>query len=151
MTNVLKRYKVPKILLVEDNKADVLLIQKAIEKAGIKADIDHFKDGESVIDYVHRIGMYKNDAHDPDLILLDLNLVGSKLTGFDVLDTLKEHPDKRCIPVIILTSSSNSDDINSAYRKYANAYLVKPNDITELTDLMRTLDKFWLQISKLPV
>lgn len=149
MTVVLKRYAVPKILLIEDSKSDVLLIKKAIEKANIKANIDNIMDGEQALDYVFQIGIYK-DAEPPDLILLDLNLVGSKVSGFEILLTIKDHPEKKKIPIIILTSSENIDDVNQAYGEHANAYLVKPNDVSTFAEIVNTLEKFWFQLVKLP-
>lgn len=135
------------ILLIEDNPADVLLIQEAFKEARLGNRIAVAGDGEEALQYLHREGRFA-DARCPDLILLDLHL--PKRSGREVLAEIKNDPELSEIPVIILTTSSEDEDIHQAYRLHANCYLTKPVDIDSLLALVRGIDEFWLTLVKLP-
>jgi chemotaxis family two-component system response regulator Rcp1 len=104
-------------------------------------------DGEEAIHYLKKVGNYK-DAQTPDLILLDLNL--PKKDGREVLAEIKEDPMLKCIPVIILTTSSAQQDIANTYSHHANCYIMKPVDFNQFMNVIRTIEDFWLSIVKLP-
>jgi two-component system, chemotaxis family, response regulator Rcp1 len=135
------------ILLVEDNPADVLLIQEAFKEARIGNRISVARDGEEAIQYLRREGSFA-EAVRPDLLLLDLHL--PKRSGGEVLSEIKNDPELAEIPVIILTTSSEDEDIHQAYRLHANCYLTKPVDIDSFLALVCGIDQFWLTLVKLP-
>ena len=135
------------ILLVEDNPADVLLIQEAFKEARIGNRISVAADGEEALHFLQRKGTFAGAVR-PDLILLDLHL--PKRSGREVLAEIKNNPELAEIPVIILTTSSEDEDIHQAYRLHANCYLTKPVDIDSFLGLVRGIDQFWLTLVKLP-
>jgi len=135
------------ILLVEDNPGDVRLTEEAFEEARVSNEIHAVTRGKEALAYLRREGNYQN-VDRPDIVLLDLNLPG--LNGIDVLETIKDDPELRGIPVIILTSSTAEEDVVQGYEKHANAYLTKPVDADEFVDIARTIGEFWIQMVELP-
>jgi CheY-like chemotaxis protein len=135
------------ILLVEDNPGDVRLTKEALRGAKVANDLRVVGDGEEAIEYLRQRGRYV-DAPRPDIVLLDLNL--PRLDGRDVLIDIKSDPDLAKIPIIVLTSSSAEQDIQSAYELHANCYISKPVDFTEFIEAVRSLEGFWLRIVRLP-
>jgi two-component system, chemotaxis family, response regulator Rcp1 len=104
-------------------------------------------DGEEAILYLRKTGIY-SEAATPDLILLDLNL--PKKDGREVLAEIKSDPNLKCIPVIILTTSSAERDIMNTYAHHANCYIMKPVDFDQFIKVIRSIEDFWLSIVKLP-
>lgn len=135
------------ILLVEDNPGDVRLTEEAFKAARINNDLHTVTHGTDALDYLHKRGDYE-DATTPDIILLDLNLPG--LDGRAVLEEIKNAPQLKMIPVIILTSSQAEEDIEECYEAHANAYLTKPVDGDAFVALTRSIGEFWLQLVELP-
>lgn len=135
------------ILLIEDNPGDVRLIQEAFKNAEVYNNIDVQMDGESALEFLFRKGEYK-EAPRPDLILLDLNL--PKKDGREVLSIIKENPELKSIPVVILTTSTAEDDIIYTYNKHANSYITKPVDLDQFLQVAESIQNFWLNIVKLP-
>lgn len=135
------------ILLVEDNPGDIRLTQEAFKDGKIKNKLNIVMDGEEAILYLKKTGKYK-DVSTPDIILLDLNL--PKKDGREVLAEIKEDPNLKCIPVIILTTSSAQSDILSTYLRHANCYIMKPVDFDQFINVVRSIENFWLSIVKLP-
>lgn len=135
------------ILLVEDNPGDIRLTQEAFKDGKIKNKLNVVMDGEEAILYLTKNGQYEN-AETPDIILLDLNL--PKKDGREVLAEIKSNPQLKCIPVIILTTSSAQKDIVSTYSQHANCYIMKPVDFNQFITVIRTIESFWLSIVKLP-
>ena len=135
-----------KILLVEDNPADVRLTKEAIQKSEIVSQLDVVKDGVEAINYLKKI---KKDSHTdhPDLILLDLNL--PKKNGLEVLKEIKEDGELRRIPVVVLTISSNEEDLIKAYNLHANCFINKPLDIKEFYIIVEFICTFWFKVVKL--
>lgn len=142
----LQRNRPAKVLFVEDNPGDVRLTQQAFEDGGV-FDLHVVSDGEKALNFLNRQGEFSNAAL-PDLILLDLNL--PKKDGRQVLKEIKEDPALRSIPVIILTTSSAKDDIARCYNLYANCYITKPTGLTQFNEVIKTMEKFWLSIVRLP-
>jgi chemotaxis family two-component system response regulator Rcp1 len=136
-----------KLLLVEDNFADAELTREAFKEVSAEVNVDVelyvVKDGEEALVFLKKIE--DNPKTLPDLILLDINL--PKVNGFEVLKFIKTDPFLMIIPVIILTSSQNEEDVKKSYHLYANAYIVKPVDFEEFIRTMKGICEFWFNIS----
>jgi len=135
-----------KILLVEDNPADVRLTKQAIQKSELVSQLDVVKDG---VEAIHFLKKFKKDTHAvyPDLILLDLNL--PKKNGLEVLKEIKEDEDLKRIPVVVLTISSNEEDLLKAYNLHANSFIKKPLDIKEFYIIVEFICTYWFKVVKL--
>ena len=136
-----------KILLVEDNPGDVRLTKEALKDSKIYNHLSIVGDGMEAMAFLRREGGYA-DADRPDLILLDLNL--PKKDGRDVLKEIKEDPDLRRIPVVILTTSRSEQDIIKTYDLHANCYISKPVDLEQFVNVVKSIENFWFSIVKLP-
>jgi CheY-like chemotaxis protein len=136
------------ILLVEDSPADVDLTREALEDAKVSNNLNVVDDGEQALAYLRREGPYAEQPR-PDLILLDLNL--PRKDGREVLAEIKDDPDLRRIPVVILTTSEAEQDILRSYDLHANCYVTKPVDLERFITVVRSIEDFWLAIVKLPV
>lgn len=136
------------VLLVEDNKVDQMLAQEAFDSRKVEADLHIVRDGEEAIAFLRRQGGFAG-APRPDLVLLDLNL--PKRNGREVLNAIRADASMRRVPVVIITSSANDDDIYRCYAAGANCYLTKSVDISEHLDLLRSAAAFWLADSPPPV
>jgi len=135
------------ILLVEDNPGDVRLTVEALREAKVCNHLAVAADGVEALEFLHRHGRHTL-APRPDLILLDLNL--PRKDGREVLADIKSDPALRHIPVVVLTTSHAERDILQAYDLHANCYIVKPMDFRGLTDVVRSVEEFWLSVVKLP-
>jgi len=141
-------YKPIKILLVEDNPADIRLATEALKERGVESDLSVVTDGMDAINFLKRTGKF-SDSPRPELILLDLNL--PRKSGFDILQVLKADPNLKSIPVIILTTSSADEDIAKSYSLNANCFVTKPTDLAQFLEVVKTIEEFWLTIASLPV
>ena len=128
------------VLVVDDNLADTALLLAVFRDLQLTHRLHIATDGEAALSFLHRRGQYAH-APRPDLILLDLNL--PKLPGREVLQQVKQHSALRTIPVMVLTSSAADSDIAESYELGANAYLVKPFQLEDLVELIRTFVDFW--------
>lgn len=135
------------ILLVEDNPGDVRLTREALKEEKICNQLHVAKDGDEAIDFLYRRNGFA-EAPRPDIILLDLNL--PKKTGQEVLAEIKDNPELRCIPVVILTTSEAEEDILKAYDNHANCYITKPVELQKFMEIVRRIETFWFSIVKLP-
>ena len=135
------------ILLVEDNEGDIVLTLEALRAAKVVNGIQVVKDGEAVLQYLRKEGIYKN-METPDLILLDINL--PKVDGMEVLQEIKNDIDLRVIPVVILTTSDSEKDILESYQHHANCFITKPVDFEKFMHVVRMIKDFWIGIVKLP-
>lgn len=135
------------ILLVEDNPGDVRLTRESLGEAKVRNNMVVVGDGLEALACLRREGQYAK-ANRPDLILLDLNL--PRMNGFEVLDMIKEDPDLKRIPVVVLTTSQAEQDIIRSYNLYANAYVNKPVDLEQFIGVVKAIEGFWLEIVKLP-
>lgn len=132
----------PRILLVEDNAADVRLLREAFLEQGVSVELMVASDGEDATQVL------RDPRRRPDLILLDLNL--PRKDGREVLAEIKADPALRSIPVLVLTSSEAELDIEHSYALHANVYLRKPLSYTELQAIVAAIDTFWLTVARLP-
>jgi chemotaxis family two-component system response regulator Rcp1 len=135
------------ILLVDDNEGDIYLTKEALDDAQIINKISTANDGVEAIGFLKSC-LAGGPAYMPDLILLDINL--PKMDGTEVLSIIKNDPDLRRIPVIMLTTSSAEKDILTSYDNYANCFITKPVDLDQFMDVVRTIENFWISIVKLP-
>tara|TARA_R110002072_G_scaffold251053_1_gene409867 strand:- start:328 stop:756 length:429 start_codon:yes stop_codon:yes gene_type:complete len=134
------------ILLVEDNEGDILLTIDAFEESKIKSKISIARNGQEALDFLYKKQKFEN-AERPDLILLDINM--PIFNGHEVLEKIKKDPNLKKIPVIMLTTSSNQNDIDKAYENHVNSYITKPIEINDFLDAILKIEEFWLQISTL--
>ncbi|WP_445747884.1 response regulator [Polaribacter sp.] len=134
------------ILLVEDNEGDILLTTEAFEESNINSKISVARNGQEALDFLYKTGNFLN-AEKPDLILLDINM--PILNGHEVLEKIKNDSELKKIPVIMLTTSSNQQDIDRAYKNHANSYITKPIEIQDFLETIQKIEEFWLQISTL--
>ena len=135
------------ILLVEDNPGDVRLTQEAFKEGKVLNNLSVAQDGLEAIAFLHREGEYDH-APRPDLILLDLNL--PKKDGREVLAEIKEDPELRRIPIVILTTSEAEQDVLKTYDLHANCYITKPVDLEKFIAVVKYVEGFWLSLVKLP-
>jgi|SRR4051812_29191791 len=138
------------ILVAEDEQSDAIIIRMAAEKAGLLHPLVFVQDGFDAIEYLRGEPPYSDRAKHPlpGLLLLDLKM--PRRTGFDVLAWLSAREDLRHIPAIVLSSSTHESDITRARRLGAADYHVKPHRLSELTDILKTLEIRWLSQIRLP-
>jgi CheY-like chemotaxis protein len=139
--------KTVEILLVEDNPADARLVMEVFKDFKINNKLYHVKDGVDALNYLHHNGEYAETSK-PDLILLDLNL--PRKDGREVLKEIKEDAELKCIPVVILTTSSAEDDVLKTYCNHANCYIIKPVDFDQFIKVIQPIESFWHIFIKLP-
>ena len=135
------------ILLVEDSPDDADLTVDALRDGRVRNRVTVVDDGVEAMAYLHRQGKYAGVPR-PDLILLDLNLPGK--SGREVLTEIKQDPDLRRIPVVIMTSSDDEKDILAAYNLHVNCYVTKPVDLDQFIKIVKSIEHFWLSIVTLP-
>jgi CheY-like chemotaxis protein len=140
-------YQTVEILLVEDNPGDVRLTVEAFKEGKMGNHLQIARDGVEALEVLRRQGQH-SDAARPDLILLDLNL--PKMDGREVLAEIKQDPDLRRIPVVVLTTSDAEQDIARSYDLHANCYITKPVDMGQFIEIVQRIEGFWLTIVKLP-
>ena len=139
-----------KILLVEDNPDHVMLIKTILEENNFLNEIYVVTDGQEALDYMYHRGKYADEskAPRPGLILLDLKL--PKVDGFEVLSQLKSDPELKSIPIIILTTSSQDEEIVRGYALGANSYVAKPVKFSEFAEKIKNLQLYWVLVNTLP-
>jgi chemotaxis family two-component system response regulator Rcp1 len=135
------------VLLVEDSPGDVRLTQEAFREANQSIHLHVAADGVEAMAFLRQEGVH-SEAPRPELILLDLNL--PKMDGREVLAHIKEHPNLKTIPTVILTTSEAESDIVKSYQLQANCYLCKPVQLDAFEALVKSINDFWLTKVKLP-
>ena len=136
-----------RILLVEDNDADVRLTLEASKEGKISNNIQVAGDGIEALEILQRQGAH-SDALRPDRILLDLNL--PKMDGRELLALIKQDPELKRIPVVVLTTSAADEDILRTYNLHANCFVTKPVDLDRFLEVVKTIENFWLTVVSLP-
>jgi len=135
------------ILLVDDDEGDILLTQKALKSGKIYNSLNVAKDGVEAMEYLRKQGQFK-EAKRPDLILLDLNM--PRKNGKETLEEIKNDPDLKSIPVVVLTTSDADIDVLQSYDLHASCYVTKPVDLQQFTTVVNSLKEFWLCVVKFP-
>lgn len=138
------------ILLAEDDPDDVAITQRALKKANILNPLYVVRDGEEVMEYLEHRGRYGSPekAPRPGLILLDLNM--PRMNGREVLKEVKGNPALRRIPIVILTTSKQEEDIIRSYDDGANTYITKPVEFHQFMEIVQALGRYWLCIAEIP-
>jgi CheY-like chemotaxis protein len=138
------------ILMADDDPDDRLLTADALKEARLINDIRFVENGEELLDYLRQSGKFAApaDAPRPGLILLDLNM--PRKDGRTVLKELKQDADLRTIPVVVLTTSKDDEDVYRSYDLGVNSYIVKPVTFEALVDILQTIEKYWFEIVELP-
>lgn len=136
------------IMVVEDNPDHLELTLLTLQESGVRNQVVVTRDGTEALDYLFGQGVHtgRDCRQQPEAILLDLKL--PKLSGIEVLQRIRANPMTACVPVIMLTSSSEEEDIAAAYRHGANSFVRKPVDFGEFTDKLRQLQSYWLQVNE---
>jgi CheY-like chemotaxis protein len=131
------------VLLVEDDLNDIFLVKRAFKIARVQNPLQVVTDGQEATLYLKGEGRYQDRQNHPlpKLIVMDIKM--PRRTGFEVLEWLKEHPQYRVIPTIVLTSSKLNEDVVKAYGLGANSYMVKPSSLDGLTELVDLAFRFW--------
>ncbi len=135
------------ILLVEDDPGDIDLTRETLKEGKVLINLNVVRDGVQALQYLRREGPY-GDSPRPDLVLLDLNL--PKKDGREVLSEIKNDPNLRSIPVIILTTSDADSDILKTYGLGGNCYITKPVGLAQFTRVVQGIEDFWFSLVKLP-
>lgn len=138
------------ILLIEDNPSDIALTRRALEKARIANDLVIAEDGQEALDYLFAAGAHagRDTSQQPMLTLLDLKL--PKVPGLEVLRQIRSVAITRCIPVVILTSSNEEQDVTASYNLGTNSYIRKPVDFNQFVQAVEQLGLYWLVLNEPP-
>ena len=136
-----------RILLVEDDPADVELTVETLEDSKISIHLDVVNNGEEALAFLRKEGEFA-EAGRPDLLLLDLNM--PRMDGRQVLRHVKSDDRLRTIPVVVLTTSSAEEDVARSYYEGANCYITKPVGLDEFAKVVRTIEDFWFTVVRLP-
>jgi len=136
-----------RILLVEDNPGDIRLAQEALKEDKLSSDLYVVNDGMSAMQFLRGEGAYK-DTPSPDLVLLDLNL--PRMDGREVLAEVKRDPELSKIPIVVLTTSRNEEDVCRAYTLNCNCYVTKPVAFDDYIEVIKAIDSFWFSVVALP-
>lgn len=137
------------ILLADDDSDDRMLTRDAFAESRLRNGLEMVEDGEELMDYLHHRGKYSGEAAmpRPGLILLDLNM--PRKDGREALKEIKNDPNLRRIPVIVLTTSKAEEDILRTYDLGVNSFVVKPVTFEALVDVLKTIGKYWFEIVEL--
>lgn len=138
------------ILMADDDEEDRMFTQKALTESRLANDLHWVEDGEELLDYLRRLGDYTDPAQSPrpHVILLDLNM--PRMSGREALEQIKADPALRHIPVVVLTTSEEEEDVFRSYELGANSFITKPVTFAGLVQVMRSLGNYWFEIVRLP-
>jgi CheY-like chemotaxis protein len=135
------------ILLVEDNPGDVRLTAEALKESGFPFHLSVARDGEDALNRLYKVGAYANHPT-PELVLLDLDLPALK--GQEVLKIIKHDKALGQIPIVILTTSKDYEDINNSYNLQANSFITKPDNLERFIEVIKATENYWINIARLP-
>jgi CheY-like chemotaxis protein len=143
----MQRSKPIEILLVDDDPAHVRLTMEVIKGCKIRNNVTVMRNGEEALNFLFKRPPFEDRAM-PDLIMLDLNI--PKKSGLEVIKEIRQGPEIKNLPVIVLTTSDDAKDIETAYKLGANCYITKPVDLNQFINVINCIEEFWLTIVKLP-
>jgi CheY-like chemotaxis protein len=139
------------VLLVDDNPDDVLLMRRAFKATSITAPLVVTTGGASAIEYLSGAGAYADRSAHPLPVLMLLDLKMPRVSGFEVLHWLRAQPALKRLPVVVLTSSNQEEDVNRAYDLGVNSYIVKPSGLKEIAEVASQIESYWLNLNQRPV
>ena len=136
------------LILVEDNTSDAELAIRILHKIGLGEKLLHLEDGEALLEYVFGTGRYsgRNTAENPKLIIMDLKM--PKVSGLEALQQIRQKATTRYIPVVLLTSSQEENDLRSAYALGVNSFVVKPLEFGDYVKVVSSISNYWLLINQ---
>lgn len=139
-----------RILVADDDEDDRMLIADAFEEARLTNPVDFVKDGEELMEYLRREGEYAHLGEDakPGIILLDLNM--PRKDGRTALKEIREDPNLRNIPIVVLTTSKSEEDILRTYDLGVNSFITKPVTFDNLVEVVKILGRYWIEIVAIP-
>ncbi len=135
------------ILLVEDDPGDIRLTAEALKESGFPFHLSVVKDGDEALNFLYKVGKFA-DRPTPELVLLDLNL--PTISGHEVLKVIKHDRLLGKIPIVILTTSRDEEDVNVSYNLQANSFITKPNDLERFIEIIKATEHYWVNIARLP-
>jgi len=138
-----------RILLVEDNPREVELTLATLKANNFAMEVDVARDGVEALDYLYRRGAFANRANSRSVVVF-LDLKMPRVDGLEVLRQIKTDPKLKRVPVVVVTSSRETQDLITSYELGANAYVVKPIGYTECVDILKLLSSFWIGVNELP-
>ena len=138
------------IVIVEDNPADAELMIRSLKKNQLSNHLIHLEDGELALNFFFRRGKFKERKASSSNLMIFLDLKLPKVGGLEILKQLKSNPDTKKIPVVIVTSSNQDPDIETAYELGVNSYIVKPVDYTKFSETIKQLGLYWLVVNEIP-
>ncbi len=142
--------QIKRILLVEDDPQDVELTLTALDEYRLTNGVDVVRDGADALDYLYRRGKFlTRDGRNPAVVILDLKL--PKVSGLEVLRQVKADEELRLVPIVVLTSSREEQDLIASYQLGVNAYVVKPVDFHKFVEAIKTLGVFWVVLNESPL
>lgn len=138
------------IVIADDDPEDRMLAEDALKGSRLVNDVRFVEDGEDLLEYLQRRGKYSDpdSAPRPGLILLDLNM--PRMDGREALQQIKQDPELRRIPVVVLTTSKAEEDIYRSYDLGVNSFIIKPVTFESLVNIMRVLERYWFEIVEIP-
>ena len=139
---------VKKILIVDDSPKDVELTVSALAEKNLANEVIVAEDGVEALDYLYKRGKFANEYGLPAVILLDIKM--PRMNGIEVLKHIRSNPEFKFIPVIMVTSSREEKDLVESYKLGANSYVVKPVDIVQFLEAIKTLGQYWAVINQPP-
>jgi CheY-like chemotaxis protein len=136
--------------MADDDADDRMMTQEAFQESHLANDLRFVEDGVELMDYLNRRGKYSDPsaAPRPGLILLDLNM--PRKDGREALEEIKQDPNLRGIPVVVMTTSKEEEDIHRSYQLHVNSYITKPVTFEALVNVVKVLGRYWLEIVELP-
>lgn len=138
------------ILMADDDDDDRMLAKEAFEENRLLNSLSFVKDGEELLEYLQHSGRYKNADHlIPDIILLDINM--PRKNGIEALQTIKEAPDLKSIPVVMLTTSNAEDDVIKSYNLGVSSFITKPISFDGLVKTISEFSNHWVKVVRLPI
>jgi two-component system, response regulator len=149
MVAAMKYHSLRTILLVEDSPIDAEMTMDALREANLANPVVHVEDGEECMDWLHARGVFaERQGDDPAVMLLDIKM--PRMNGLDVLKQVRSNDRFRRMPVVILSSSREESDLARSWDLGVNAYVIKPVDVSQFSQAVRTLGQFWTKLNQAP-
>ncbi len=136
-----------RIVLADDDPDDQVLVREALAEAGLATELRTVSDGLELLEYLRGEGRHAG-APPPDLVLLDLNM--PRMSGHEALEAIRKDPGLCAIPVVVLSTSNQDDDVLRTYALGGNSFITKPPSFPGLVEVMRALDRYWFRLVEIP-